>query len=265
MNTQLLSEIVGQGTTFALLDVLAQEESGVTRTQLEDFMRETAVTAPDAVFDALLGRGLLSQFGGRYTLTTHGRKAHLLVAGLNGLSVEQVVQELRRLYPELSPYELVRQGMTREFINSLYSRPDFRRAYICSPWIILDATARHHLSQAIYGANELGQQLGYEVDLLCVSHPPEGNEDQKKKMKESLDFLREKLQAEVVTQRRLHSKLYIREPGPSGGLQLAIVGSQNMTGSRNLELGIKITNDGLMIGKLIRYFMDVRSLGEPQG
>lgn len=118
------------------------------------------------------------------------------------------------------------------------------------------------MSQAVFAANELGQRYGYSVETLCISREPEGSDEQKAKMAETMEFLKNVLGAEVVTHQRLHSKLYIREQGFSGGMQTAIVGSQNMTGTHNIELGIKITNDSLMIGNLTRYFMSVRAVGD---
>jgi hypothetical protein len=262
MSSQPLSEFLGKGSIHTLLAQLAENETGVTRAQLDDFMRDAAVEDQDGVFNALLSRGLLSQFAGRYALNAPGRRAHLLVAGINGMSNEEVILQLRRLYPDLFPYELVREGMTNDFIDSLHSRPDFRRIYICSPWVILDTKARRRLSEAVYAANELGAKYGYSVEVFCICHAPEGSDERRTNMQGTMSFLKDTLQAEIITHYRLHSKLYIREQGTGGGMQLAIVGSQNMTGSNHLELGIKITNDSLMIGRLTSYFMNIRAMGE---
>jgi len=261
MTSQALSEIVGKATVYALLQDLSKYESGISQTELYDLMRDSSVEDPDVLFTELLGRGLLSQYGGRYVLSTPGRHAHLLVAGLNGMTIEDVLRELRRISPDLMPYELVQEGMTAEFIRSLLDRPDFQRVYICSPWIILTDKMKYHLRQAFYAANELADSGGYETDLLCVCRPPEGSDEQKERMADSIKFLKDSLGAEIVTHKRLHSKLYIRDPAPTGGLQVAVVGSQNLTGSNNLELGIRIRNDGVLIGKLISYFMNVRARG----
>jgi hypothetical protein len=67
----------------------------------------------------------------------------------------------------------------------------------------------------------------------------------------------EEIGAEFFYHRRLHSKLYIREPGINGGLSMAIVGSQNLTRSTHLELGVRINNDSRMIDELIRYFWEI--------
>lgn len=56
---------------------------------------------------------------------------------------------------------------------------------------------------------------------------------------------------------KLHTKLYIRDPGTAGGFSQAIFGSENLTSKRNIELGIRITNDTVIINKLITYFFDL--------
>lgn len=81
-------------------------------------------------------------------------------------------------------------------------------------------------------------------------------------IKRGLDALKS-LGAKVVEKRKLHSKLYMREPGPSGGLSLAIVGSENLTRPKWIELGIEIRNDSQILGQLRKYFFDV--FGNPQG
>ena len=65
------------------------------------------------------------------------------------------------------------------------------------------------------------------------------------------------LGATIFLHRSLHSKLYIREPGANGGSLLAIVGSQNLTRSNYLELGIQILGDSTLVQNLVRYFFDV--------
>src|SRR5437867_2721150 len=52
----------------------------------------------------------------------------------------------------------------------------------------------------------------------------------------------------------------------SVGLSMAIVGSQNLTRSNHLELGIRVNNDSRMIDELIRYFLELTSYStEPEG
>jgi hypothetical protein len=43
----------------------------------------------------------------------------------------------------------------------------------------------------------------------------------------------------------------------SGGYSMAILGSQNLTRSNYLELGIRINSDSQIINKLIAYFWEL--------
>jgi hypothetical protein len=85
----------------------------------------------------------------------------------------------------------------------------------------------------------------------------------KPEMRKTIDFLAS-LGAQVVEKPALHSKLYMREPGPSGGLTLAIVGSENLTRPKWIELGIQIRNDSHIFSRLRSYFFDIygRAIGE---
>ena len=66
------------------------------------------------------------------------------------------------------------------------------------------------------------------------------------------------------TNKKVHSKLYIREPDSAGGLMLAIVGSQNLTRSRMLELGILIKGDDQVVNQLVRHFVDLSNVSEEE-
>lgn len=61
-----------------------------------------------------------------------------------------------------------------------------------------------------------------------------------------------------MTHERLHAKLYISEPGPYGGIHYAIFGSENLTGRRNIELGIKIENDNELLRNLTKFFREIQ-------
>ncbi len=81
-------------------------------------------------------------------------------------------------------------------------------------------------------------------------------------VRQSLERLRQ-LGAVIAEKPKLHSKLYMREPGPSGGLWLAIVGSENLTRRKWIELGIEIRNDSHLLSKLRSYFFEL--FGRPTG
>jgi hypothetical protein len=165
-----------------------------------------------------------------------------------------VIDELRTLEPSLHRYELVREGMTSRFIKGLLTEPGFRRLYICSPWINL---LKEDLGRLTVALDKAARSLTVQPEVLVLVQTPKLPE-----VKKSLDVLRS-LGAKVVEKPRLHSKLYMREPGPSGGLSLAIVGSENLTRPKWIELGIEIRNDSHLLSRLRTYFFDV--YGSPRG
>ena len=104
-----------------------------------------------------------------------------------------------------------------------------------------------------------------KVEILVIHGALERDNEKDEPFKKTLNIL-SSLGAEVKIypkHPKLHVKLYIREPGPSGGTSIAAFGSENLTRSKNVELGIWITNDNEMIGNLIRNFFEIyNSAGE---
>ena len=253
MTTAFLSEIVGQPGLFQMFELM--DEWGVIfpRNEVIQAMDGLDIQDPDIVYEQLTENGILTQMGNAtdVSLTTKGRQTRLLLQAINGSDIQEVFQRITALYPSWSRYQVVRDRMTQDFIRELYERPDFRRIYLCSRWINLEKRPRGRLTQAIHSASEHG-----EVEMLVVHGPltrdshgnPQGNE--------TLNFLKN-LGAEIVLNERVHAKLYIREPGPAGGPQVAVVGSENLTVPKYAELGLKITNDGEMIRRLIEVFFDI--------
>lgn len=155
----------------------------------------------------------------------------------------------RRLTP-WRRYELVREGITEIFIQSLVDRPGFSRLYFCSPWIHLSAKEGELLLKAVRRAR---QQYANPVEVFLLTRP----QDEDGAIPGGAKIFRE-LSAEIYLHPRLHTKLYIREPDVNGaGVVMGIVSSENLTRSRYLELGIKITSDGRMINQLVRYFFEL--------
>jgi len=144
--------------------------------------------------------------------------------------------------------------MTERFLESLVLRPGFGRLYICSPWINLTRKAKGYLAHAVFRAEK---RYKCAPELLVLTRPWQDANT----LPESLESLRD-LGATVFLHPRLHSKLYIREPGPEGGVLAAVVGSQNLTRSVNIELGIWINADSVLIHQLIRYFWEVTNYSE---
>lgn len=209
---------------------------------------------PDAVFEELRTAGFFSTRPPGVALTTKGHRTLLFTSGALGETSEKVFDELRLIETPLRRYELVREGMTSRFIKGLLTEPGFQRLYICSPWINLQKDDLGRLAVALDTAR---RSLARPPEILVLVKTPEIPE-----VKKSLEILKG-FGAEVVQKRKLHSKLYMREPGPSGGLSLAIVGSENLTRQKWIELGIEIRNDSHILSILCSYFFDV--FGSPGG
>jgi len=247
----LISQIVARpGAAEALQALAADQDTSLPRPALEDLFHRHGAPEPVLLIDEFLGAHLLARLGNGLGLSVFGARTALLLEALNGGDVEDVFRRLRRLVGVWEAYELVKEGMTGLFFQSLLERPGFGRLYICSPWIHPSSREAACLHYATMKMQERTRRM---PELLVISRPPDcaprGTED-------GLDpFL--KLGARIFFHRRLHSKLYIREPDASGGCLMAIVGSQNLTRSEHLELGIRINGDERLIGQLIQHFFDL--------
>ncbi len=209
---------------------------------------------PESIAEALRVVGFFAPRPPGMAISTKGYRTLLFTSGALGTGSSKVFDELRIIEPTLHRYELVREGMTSRFIKGLLAEPGFQRIYICSPWINLQKDDLGRLAMAL----EKGRRgLTRPAEMLVLVQTPD-----KPELRRSLDALRG-LGAEVVEKPKLHSKLYMREPGPSGGLSLAIVGSENLTRQKWLELGIEIRNDSHILSKLRAYFFDI--FGRPTG
>lgn len=209
---------------------------------------------PEGVFKDLRAAGFLIDRPPGMSLSTHAYRSLLFVSGALGANSQGVFDELRSVEPTLQRYELVREGMTSRFIKGLITEPGFQRLYICSPWINLLKEDLGRLAVALENAE---RTLTRRPEIFVLVQTPRMPE-----MKKSLQTLRS-MGADIVEKPRLHSKLYMREPGPSGGLSLAILGSENLTRPKWLELGIEIRNDNYFISRLRSYFFDI--YGRPTG
>lgn len=209
---------------------------------------------PEAVLDDLRVAGFFSARPPGLALTTKAHRTLLFCSGALGASSASVFDELRTIESTLNRYGLVREGMTSRFIKGLLNEPGFQRLYICSPWINLQKDDLGRLAMALHKAE---RALARPPEILVLVQTPKMPE-----VKKTLELLRG-FGAEIVEKPRLHSKLYMREPGPSGGLSLAIVGSENLTRQKWIELGIEIRNDSHILSRLRSYFFDV--FGSPGG
>lgn len=216
---------------------------------MSGLMSGSGVENPIAAMGEFVASNLLSRDGDRFALTTWGIRAALLLEALNGGDLKDIYRRLSQLDSTLRTYELIREGMTEMFLRNINERPGFRRLYICSPWI---SFSRRHEELLTHAVHQVERTRGVLPEILIITRPG----DDGISVPTSLDRLRA-LGASIFLNKRLHTKLYIREPDTSGGYSMAIVGSQNLTKSRYLELGVRINSDSQMIDRLIGYFLEL--------
>lgn len=246
----LISELVGQKGAYSLLNMMYEITGVVDNKAMSDLAEQR--DQPANLLSELTKSGMFIESPEGYYLSSVGRKATLLLRALNGDDeVASVFQKLSYLDAGLRPYELLTENVTDYFVDSLYARPDFVRLRICSPWIRLDADHMRKVEAAVLRAS----RQYTNVQVFVITLPMERYRD--KTAAETVRALK-RLGAEIVTNRRLHAKLYISEPGPNGGSHYAIFGSENLTGRGNIELAIKIENDNDMLGRLHQYFRSIR-------
>ena len=252
MNSSNLLELLTQGGVTATLDDLARDNAtAFVRPSLEDMFAENGAASPSEAVERCMEANLLEPFGARLGISSYGRRTLLLLEALEGGDLEHVFRRLRRLTGVRETYELVRQGMTTRFFESLVDHPGVGRLFFCSPWIHPSKRDAAILKHTVLQSARRGAIL----EVMVLTRPP----DMIPKGTEGGLKCFEEVNAQFFFHSRLHSKLYIREPNANGGLSMAIVGSQNLTRSNHLELGIRINNDSRMMDELIRYFWELTS------
>lgn len=248
-------EVVAAAGSFEFLREI-EHRSSVSAFELEELtalMADSGVEDGTLLLDDLLAVNLLRWYGDRIGLTQHGVRTTLLLEALNGADIKSIYERLSQHDVGLRMYELIREGMTSQFIESLVARPAFGRLYICSPWISLNPRQCEILLHTLMQAD----RRGGHPELWVITRPEPGTTDVPPP---GVQPLRD-LGATVVLNHRLHTKLYIREPDENGGYIMAIVGSQNLTGSNYFELGIRINSDGRLVDQLIVYFVELMNAG----
>ena len=245
MTTENLHQKLSAPGTYEFLSTLDQISATASpEEQILEMMAASGVEQPQHTFEDLVAAGVLQILGVEFGLSTSGIRAFILLEALNGGDLRLAYQRLSNLDNTLHSYQLVREGMTDTFLENISARPGFARLYLCSPWIGLSDRNRALLVHALHAAESRGER----PELLVLARPGgDGNAPP------GIASLQE-LGATVFLNPRLHTKLYIREPGKWGGYSMAIVGSQNLTRSKYLELGIRINSDSTMVDRLIAYF-----------
>lgn len=246
-----LNETLGVAGAY---DVLKHLESSTSTSfssgEVRRLMNRSGVDDSSALLQDFLASNILHRSGDRLAMTSQGIRACLLLQAVNGADLKDIYRRLSQLDSSLRMYELIREGMTKAFLRNLNDRPGFLRLYVCSPWVSLDKRQIGMLTNAVNTAERV---RGERPEVLLITRPEEKTDDvvpEKAKLFHDLG-------ATIFLNKRLHTKLYIREPGRSGGYSMGIVGSQNLTRSSYLELGIRVNADTQMIRQLIRYFLEI--------
>lgn len=252
----LISEIVGQKGVYDFLNKTYDIHDAINGDDFERLAQEHNLSE-DLLREISQAGLFISSAQGTY-ISSLGRKVTLLLRVINGQhSIPEVFNQLVCLYPDFRPYELITNNITDFFIDSLEVSSNFIRVYICSPWIRLD---RRHLDKMI-GAMARASSQYKQIQLSVITKPRDGYRNWSAS-EETFRVLRS-LGAEIVTNGKLHTKLYISEPGPLGGRYYAILGSENLTGRGNIELAIKIENDNEILNRLNQYFTSIWQDSQP--
>jgi hypothetical protein len=191
-----------------------------------------------------------------YHLTSEGKICLILSEMIEEGSIEEAIKKLSPYI--VKEFELLTENVTDNFLEMIYKGRVFQNIYLCSPWIQIEGEKREFLQKVIEDSKK---SLGEKVNILVIARPPDLKTEFGRKINETLQWL-ESLGSDISLIKRLHTKLYIAEPGPSGGPFFAVFGSENLTGAHNIELGIKIVNNTTILNKLIIYFFNIFNMGK---
>lgn len=245
----LISEIAGEKASYDFLKYLKEKNLVIGTRELSNLMDK--INLEEETFLKLIKGGLLIESPIGFYLSSLGERTTLLLKAINNEEeILEIYRQLKEIYPFLSLYELITENVTDYFIDSLVARPDFIRLYICSPWIRLSSVHIDRIRLSLNRASNNYKQLQFFIITLPVNRYKDDN------ALKTLKLLKD-IGAYIVTNTRVHTKLYISEPGPLGGNHYAILGSENLTGRGNIELAIKIQNDNEILRKLSLYFNNI--------
>jgi hypothetical protein len=253
--SELLEIISRQGVDRFLQSLISSSEAAFARTELENRLAEAGSASARITVDELIAGNLLQRTGARFGISRRGHRVALLIHALNGGDIDDTVRRLRRLDGSTELYELVRQGMTTRFLSTFVDRPYFGSLYLCSPWINLN---EKETSLIRYGVLQSQKRTGRRPDIHVITRPADSIPEEIRVARVGMKPLIE-MGANFYFLKSLHSKLYIREPDENGGYSVALVGSENLTQSNYLELGIQINGDGRLISQLIAHFYELTS------
>ena len=242
-SADLMPVLASAGVPRVLRELQSSSVTSYSTVQLATLVESCGVVDATRTTDELLNAKLLYRRHDGLAITRSGIRTALLLEAIHGADLRDIWRRLSSLDSSLQTFELIRNRLTTVFLDGLNRRPGFRRLFICSPWISLDDRHSQLLAHAVAGESD--------PEILVITRPT-GEGLPPPGVKLLLD-----LGATIFLHRSLHTKLYIREPGAGGGPLIAILGSQNLTKSSYLELGIQIRGDSTLVQNLIQYFFDV--------
>ncbi|HEY0383815.1 MAG TPA: hypothetical protein VGC72_16605 [Candidatus Elarobacter sp.] len=208
------------------------------------------------IVEMLVSLGLAAHVSETVSTTRELRRSLLLLDAVEGGDLDACFAALRSMYPALDKISIVRQQMTRTFLKLLFEERSLGRVSICSPWIHLSPNEQKRLKWLAGETLAAGEQ----ISMVVVTRPVTGNPISAAPLQASLDFLRS-IGAEIILRKNVHAKVYIRIPGDGGGAEFAVIGSENLTVPKYLELGLLVKNDSSLINKLVGAFYDIAGRG----
>jgi hypothetical protein len=208
------------------------------------------------VIELLVSLGLAAYVPQTLSSTRELRRALLLLEAVEGGDLDACFSALRSMYPALDKISIVRQHMSRTFLKLLFAERSLGRVSICSPWIHLSVNEQRRLKWLASQTLASGEN----ISMVVVTRPISGDPISRAPLEASLEFLR-KLGADIILKKNVHAKVYIRIPGDSGGTEFAVIGSENLTVPKYLELGLLVKNDSSLINKLVGAFYEIAGRG----
>lgn len=251
----LISELSGKRNAYQLLSNMYIKSKVISTSELSEMITDIGLT--DSAFQKMENAGLVLSAPHGFYLSSFGTRTALLLRVINGdEDVVHAFNTLRAGEDGFGNYQLIESNITNYFVERISQKSDFIRLYVCSPWIRLEKEELHDFEQAIIRARRR-----YAKSQIMVITLPKKQYRNWAASKDTFQMLLD-LGADIVTNTKLHAKLYISEPGPTGGVEYAILGSENLTGRKNVELAIQIENDNEILKKLREFFRNTREGAE---
>ncbi len=247
----LISELSGGRDAYQLLSNMYVQSKVIPSSELSEMMTDIGLTG--SAFQKMENAGLVLSAPHGFYLSSFGTRTATLLRVINGdEDVVHAFNGIRAREYGFGNYQLIESDITGHFIERINQKADFIRLSVCSPWIRLEKDELLNFEQTIIRARKR-----YPKSQVMVITLPKGRYNNWAASKDTFQMLLD-LGADVVTNTKLHAKLYISEPGPAGGTEYAILGSENLTGKKNTELAIQIENDNEILRNLRNFFRNTR-------